>query len=51
MFEEIDGKRLEIPVIIAATCRLRRGEIAAMDLSHDIDYENKTITENKAMSI
>jgi integrase len=50
LFEEVKGKRLEIPVIIAATCGLRRGEIAALNLSKDIDYINNRITVNKAMS-
>ena len=46
----VEGKRLEIPVILAATCGLRRGEIAALDLSTDVDYSNCKITINKAMS-
>lgn len=46
----VEGKRLEIPVILAATCGLRRGEIAALDLNSDIDYENCRITISKAMS-
>lgn len=50
LFEEVEGKRLEIPVIIAATCGLRRGEIAAIDLAEDVDYEKNTITVNKAMA-
>lgn len=50
LFEEVEGKRLEIPVILAATCGLRRGEIAALDFDKDIDYKNNTVTVNKAMS-
>lgn len=50
LFEAVEGKRLEIPVIIAATCGLRRGEIAVLDLSEDVDYNNNTINVNKAMS-
>lgn len=46
----VEGKRLEIPVILAATCGLRRGEIAALDLKTDIDYINNKVTVNKAMS-
>ncbi len=46
----VEDKRLEIPVILAATCGLRRGEIAALDLKTDIDYENCRITISKAMS-
>ena len=50
LFDDVEGKRLEIPVILAATCGLRRGEIAALDLSSDVDYPHNKITINKAMA-
>ena len=46
----VDGKPLEIPVLLAATCGLRRGEIGALDLNTDIDYDNCKISITKAMS-
>ena len=50
LLERIQGHRVEIPVIIAATCGLRRGEICALDLHKDVDYVRCTITVNKAIS-
>ena len=50
LFEDVQGRKLEIPVLLGATCGLRRGEIAALDLSKDVDYDNCTVTVNKAMS-
>lgn len=50
LFARIRGHRVELPVIISATCGLRRGEICALNLSEDIDYNNCTITVNKAIS-
>lgn len=46
----VEGKKIEIPVILAATCGLRRGEISAFDLKNDVDYQNGSITVRKAMS-
>lgn len=46
----IEGHRIEIPVIIAATCGLRRGEICALDLAKDVDYKRYKITVNKSIS-
>lgn len=48
LLDAVQGKRLEVPVIIAATCGLRRGEITAIDLAKDVDYVRNTITVNKA---
>ena len=50
LFARIRGHRVELPVIVAATCGLRRGEICALDLNKDIDYKNCTITVDKAIS-
>ncbi len=50
LLNEIDGKRLEIPVLLAATCGMRRGEIAALDLKKDVDYKNNKIRITKAIS-
>lgn len=46
----VEGHRIEIPLLIAATCGLRRGEICALDLNKDIDYKRGRITVNKAIS-
>ena len=37
--KSLEGKRLYIPVILAAFCGMRRSEIAALDLHSDIDYD------------
>jgi integrase len=50
LFRYVEGHRIEIPLIIAATCGLRRGEICALDLKKDIDYKLCRITVNKAIS-
>lgn len=50
LFELCKGKPIEIPVLLGATCGLRRGEIAALDLSADVDYKKNTITISKAVS-
>lgn len=50
LFKYIEGHRIELPVIIAATCGLRRGEICALDLKKDIDYKRCRISVNKAIS-
>ena len=50
LFDAVRGKRLEVPVLLAATCGLRRGEIAALDLEKDVDYERNTISITKAVS-
>lgn len=52
IFEEAKGKKIEIPILLAATAGLRRGEIGALDLSKDIDYEKHTVsvTKDKALT-
>ncbi len=50
LLNEVEGKRLEIPVLLAATCGMRRGEIAALDLKKDVDYKKNKIKITKAIS-
>lgn len=50
ILDEAKGKSVYLPIIISATCGLRRGEIAALNLNIDIDYENNKITVNKDMT-
>lgn len=50
LFAAVEGKPLEIPVLLAATCGLRRGEIAALDFKKDMDYQKNTLTVNKSIS-
>ena len=50
IFQHVEGKRLEIPVLLGATCGMRRSEIAALDLNKDVDYNNCKISINKAMT-
>lgn len=49
LFREIENTPLEIPVLLAATCGLRRSEICALDLAHDIDYDKGLIHIDKAL--
>lgn len=48
-FRAIEGTSIEIPALLAATCGLRRGEIAALNLKKDIDYKKGIIRINKDM--
>lgn len=48
MFSELEGDPREVPIILAAVCGMRRGEIAALDLLKDIDYEKGLVRINKA---
>lgn len=50
LLEAAEGTRLEIPLLIAATCGLRRGEIAALNLETDLDFERGEIIVNKALA-
>lgn len=49
MLKYIEGKKMELPILLAMTCGLRRGEITALDLDKDIDYERCYININKDM--
>ena len=51
LFEEIENTPLEIPVLLAAVCGLRRSEICALDLARDIDYDRCLIHIDKALVI
>lgn len=50
LLDDITGTRLEIPVLIAATCGLRRGEIAALRFPDDIDQKRGVIRVRRSMS-
>lgn len=50
LLKAVEGKPLEIPVLLAATCGMRRGEICALDLNKDIDYNKFKIKITKAVS-
>lgn len=47
IFEAVKGTNLEIPVLLATFCSLRRGEICGLRFS-DVDFERKTIRINRA---
>ena len=49
LFKQIEGTPLEIPVLLAAVCGLRRSEIAALDYAKDVDYQKGLIFINKAL--
>lgn len=48
-FRYLEGHMLEIPVLLSATCGLRRGEIAALDFNTDVDYDKCIIRISRAM--
>lgn len=48
IFKYVEGKEIELPVILAACLGLRRGEIAPLEYG-DVDYKNKTLTISKSM--
>ena len=48
IFDEIRGARIEAPFLLASLCGMRRGEISALDLAKDIDYEKCTVSITKA---
>lgn len=49
LLADLEGKRLEIPVLIAATTGMRRGEIAALDFKKDFDFKNNRIRIHRSM--
>lgn len=50
IFEKAENTSLELPVLLAATCGLRRGEICAIDLNTDVDYDNCKLSIKKAVA-
>ena len=51
LFLYVKDRNVEIPVLLGATCGLRRAEIAALDLENDIDYRNGFIRISKSMAL
>ena len=49
LFKEIENTPMEIPVLLAAICGLRRSEICALDFAEDVDYDTGIIRINKAL--
>lgn len=49
IMDEAMGTELYIPILLGATCGLRRSEIAALDYTEDFDYTKNTVTINKAV--
>lgn len=49
LFEATYGTKMEIPILLAATCGMRRSEICALDFHKDIDYKRNKITIDKAL--
>ena len=48
---DLRGRSLFIPVALAATCGLRRGEIAGLDLRKDIDFERGLLHVRRTVRI
>lgn len=51
LLDDLKGHRLEIPVLIAATCGLRRGEIAALKFPDDVDRQRCVLRVRRSMSV
>lgn len=51
LLDYVHGKRIELPIILSATCGMRRSEICALDLKKDVDYRDNRIDINKALTI
>lgn len=51
MLSEIEGDPREVPILFAAICGMRRGEISALDLKTDVDYDSCLVYINKAYSV
>ena len=49
MLKDVEGTSMEIPLYLATFCGMRRGEIGALDLSTDVNYEKKFIRVTKDM--
>ena len=49
LFAGIQGKSLELPVLLACVCGLRRSEISALDLRTDVDYDKGVLHVSKAI--
>ncbi len=49
LLDAVSGTPDELPILLAAFCGLRRSEIAALDLTKDVDYVHGRITINKAI--
>ena len=48
IFKHVEGKEIELPILLAACLGLRRGEIAPLEYS-DVDFEKKTLVISKSM--
>ncbi len=48
LLDHVHGKSMEIPILLGAVCGMRRGEITALNLNRDVDYENCRITVREA---
>ena len=48
LFDAVHGTRIEIPVLLASTAGLRRGEIAALNISQDVDCQKCTVSVSKS---
>ena len=51
ILEDLRGRSLYIPIALAAACGLRRGEIAALDLKKDVDFERGTVRVRRSVRI
>ena len=49
LLADAEGTRMELPILIGASCGLRRGEIGALDFDKDIDYQKNLIHVRRSM--
>jgi len=51
ILEDMRGRSLFIPIALAASCGLRRGEIAALDFDKDVDFDRGLIRVRRSVRI
>ena len=51
LINAVHGTKLEVPVLLAATAGLRRGEIAALNLMKDVDCKKHTVSVSKSVAL
>lgn len=49
MLKDVEGQCMEIPLLLAITCGMRRGEISALNLAEDVNYEKRFVRVSKDM--
>lgn len=51
MLSDLEGNPREVPILFATICGMRRGEISAINLKTDVDYDSCIVNINKSCYI